>query len=86
MTLPKRERWPKGKRAPREAPPPSRQVRSATGKVWTLIGGTIRDANGRKLYRLRSECGILGAQLWTVDQLDESCEWLTGLSADTGTV
>jgi hypothetical protein len=60
----------------RESPPPSRWGRSKGGIPFYLVHTTKRDAQGRKLYRLKYAQGILGRH-WTFQELEEAgVRWL----------
>ncbi len=59
----------------REAPPPSRWGRSKNGIYFYLVHTTKRDDQGRKLYRLKYQPGVVGRH-WTFEELDEWVTWL----------
>jgi len=64
-----------GKRAPREAPPPSRFGRSKSGSPFVLRRLSYRNATGAKLYRLGYLISpelppLYGNQTWTLAQLE----------------
>jgi len=69
---------PKTTRAPREAPPPSKWGRTASGSPFRVVLLSKRDPRGRKLYRLLwLEHNVKGTKEWTLDELlDSKVRWL----------
>jgi len=72
------------KRAPREAPPPTKWGKSRGGVYFEIRGGRKRNAKGEKLYRLfyyaqKGYCEVRGNQLWTLAELKaDGITWLAG--------
>lgn len=62
-------------RAPREAPPPGKFLRSCSGQVAQVIDTRKRNDRQEKLYRLWYG-DVTGSHLWTKDDLlDHAVRW-----------